>query len=203
MQKLPPQARRPGLTPESPASPSWAERNRANNLRIWRVTRVPALVLLSWFTLSHMMMKGQWVFVDNFNLLLHEAGHVFFSWGSENLHIMGGSIGQLMWPAFFAGYFWFMRRELFAVAVCVWWFGENLMNIARYMADAVVMELPLVGGGEHDYNNLFSNWGVLDHCVAIANTTRLFGVILMLAGLSTMIYLTARPRMTEVEAPEI
>lgn len=180
-------------------SPSWAEQNRGNNLRIWRATRIPVLLILGWFSFSHLALKGAWVFVDNFNLLLHEAGHVFFSWAPEDLHILGGSIGQLMWPAFFAGYFWFKRRELFASAACGWWFGENLMNIARYMADAVDMDLPLVGGGEHDYNTLFVKWNVLHRTSAIANTTRLFGVILMLITMGTMVYLTFRPRLKEVE----
>ncbi len=184
-----------------PESPSWADRQRGTNLSVWRVTRIPVLVLLGSFSLSHLTFKGAWVFVDNFNLLLHEAGHVFFAWGGEALHILGGTIGQLMWPAFFAGFFWFKNRQLFATAACVWWLGENLMNIARYVDDAIDQDLPLVGGGEHDWTTLLTRWNVLHHCHAYANTFRMFGIILMLGGYAVMLWLTWRPRRAEVDAP--
>jgi hypothetical protein len=198
-----PAGKLPDRSAGKPASPSWADMQRRTNVGVWRLTRIPLLVLLGFFTLSHLAMRGAWVFVDNFNLLLHEAGHVFFVWAPDWLHILGGSIGQLFWPVFFAVYFWFWRRELFAVGVCTWWFGENLMNIARYMADAPVMLLPLVGGGEHDYNTLFTMWDVLHRSTAIANTTRAFGVAFMLAGLGVMLALTVRPRREEVEQPDL
>lgn len=194
----PPPRRPEHLKPESR---SWAEMQRGTNLGIWRMTRVPVLVLLGWFTLSHLTGKVGWVFVDNFNLLLHEAGHVFFSWDGEVLHILGGTIGQLMWPAFFAGFFWFKNRQLFATAACTWWFGENLMNIARYVDDAVAQDLPLVGGGEHDWTTLLERWNLLHRCHGYATTFRVFGVIIMLVGYAGMLWLTWRPRREEAEAP--
>jgi len=53
-------------------------------------------------------------------------------------------------------------------AVTGFWFFENFLNIARYMADAVAQVLPLVGGGEHDWTNIFSRWGVLSSDTTIA-----------------------------------
>jgi len=183
------------------ASPSWSQLQRGTNLRIWRAGRIPALLLLAFFTVSHLAAEGAWVFVDHFNLVLHEAGHVFFMWAPRTLHILGGTIGQLAWPIFFALYFWIARRDRFAASVCVWWLGESLMNVARYMADANFLELPLVGGGEHDWELLFTQWNMLHRAGRTAAITRGFGTVLMLGGYAAMLYLTIKPRQQEVDAP--
>ena len=47
-------------------------------------------------------------------------------------------------------------------------FGENFWNIARYMADARARVLPLVGGGEHDWTEIFLRWGALPRDTGIA-----------------------------------
>jgi len=38
--------------------------------------------------------------------------------------------------------------------VALWWVAQNLWNISVYVKDARAEELPLVGGGEHDWNYL-------------------------------------------------
>ena len=48
------------------------------------------------------------------------------------------------------------------------WFFENWLNIARYMADARTMELPLVGGGDHDWNTILGRWNLLAYDTRIA-----------------------------------
>jgi hypothetical protein len=40
------------------------------------------------------------------------------------------------------------------------------------MADARVLELPLVGGGDHDWNTIFTRWNVLSYDTDIAGTVR-------------------------------
>jgi hypothetical protein len=55
--------------------------------------------------------------------------------------------------------------------------GQNCLNIARYVADARAMELPLVGGGEHDWNYLLSVWGALPRDTQIAHDIRFVGAI--------------------------
>ena len=63
------------------------------------------------------------------------------------------------------------------------WFAENLLNVARYMADARAHELPLVGGADpeiaHDWTNILQNWGLLSRDVALANFVRVLAVGLM------------------------
>jgi hypothetical protein len=49
------------------------------------------------------------------------------------------------------------------------------LNIARYMADARALELPLVGGGDHDWNTIFTRWNVLSYDTEIAGVVRFIG----------------------------
>ena len=56
------------------------------------------------------------------------------------------------------------------------------MNISTYMGDAQTMELPLVGGGDHDWNLLFGQWGVLTHATQYAQLAHGFGFLVMLVA---------------------
>ncbi|HEV8119642.1 MAG TPA: hypothetical protein VGQ67_01460, partial [Candidatus Polarisedimenticolia bacterium] len=91
-------------------------------------------------------------------------------------------------PAGLAVYFLRARRDRFAAAACVWWAGENLAHIAIYMADARDLALPLVGGGEHDWNTLFYSFGLLgqDSVAAIAGVTRALGFLVMWGALGVL-----------------
>jgi hypothetical protein len=52
------------------------------------------------------------------------------------------------------------------------------------MADARARELPLVGGTEHDFEHIFTRWGVLHRDVEIAGYTRMVGWIGIAAALA-------------------
>jgi hypothetical protein len=109
-----------------------------------------------------------WVrIIDDANLVFHEAGHPIFGLFGSTLGLYGGTLGQLAIPGGIAAAFW-ARREAVGCAVTGFWFFENFLNIARYMADARAQVLPLVGGGEHDWTHIFSRWGVLSSDTAIA-----------------------------------
>jgi hypothetical protein len=56
-------------------------------------------------------------FIDGANLLFHEAGHIFFSPFGQTLMVLGGTIGQLAFPAGTSVYF-FARRRPFDASVC-------------------------------------------------------------------------------------
>jgi hypothetical protein len=112
--------------------------------------------------------------LDDANLVFHEAGHAIFAFGGWTLGLLGGTLGQLAVPAVAALAFW-RRREPVSVAIASYWFFENFFSVARYMADARVMVLPLVGGDIHDWNVLFGHWGVLRQNLQIASTVRALG----------------------------
>ncbi len=105
--------------------------------------------------------------LDHANLLFHEAGHPMVGLFSARLETYGGTIGQLTFPVVLAVSFW-RKRDAVSVAGSVIWFFENWLNIARYMADARVQELPLLGGGDHDWARIFGRWHLLAHDTQIA-----------------------------------
>lgn len=130
-----------------------------------------------------------WVPVlDSLNLVFHEAGHPIFGlFGWETLTILGGTLMQVLVPLAVAGAAW-SRRQAAGTALAFAWAFQNLHNIARYMADARAQVLPLVGGGEHDWFNLFVRWGCLDRDTAIAAATHAIGWLGMAGSAAWLIW---------------
>ncbi len=112
--------------------------------------------------------------VDHANLLFHEAGHVFAGLVSSRLEPYGGTLGQLFWPAALAVMFQ-RRRQTLSCAGAGLWFFENFLNIARYVADARAQVLPLVGGGEHDWNGILARWRLLQWDTRIGTGVEIIG----------------------------
>jgi hypothetical protein len=110
--------------------------------------------------------------LDHANLLFHEAGHPIIGLLSERLGVYGGTIGQLVFPVVLAISVW-RQGQAPAFGAALIWFFENWLNIARYMADARAQELPLVGGGDHDWNTIFSQWNILAHDTQIASIVKI------------------------------
>lgn len=144
------------------------------------------LAVTGWWTSGLATGRTTWCFMDFVNLAFHEAGHVFATPFGSTVHYLGGTLGQLFVPALLVGYFLIRRPSPIAAAFCSWWIGESLINVSIYMADARELTLPLVGGGDHDWNELFFRFGVLDHdsVEAISSTVHGLGVVVMLAGLA-------------------
>jgi hypothetical protein len=166
---------------------------------VLRIGRGAALALLVFFTASLLFDKSRWVFLDNVNLLLHEAGHFLFRWFGAGMSALGGTLHQLLWPALFTVYFAWWRKDRFAAFVCAWWFGENLQQIAVYMRDAIDMGLPLVGGEVHDWNFLFSRWGVLRSCLGIGRAVQVLGWSCMATSLLLLAWMVFWPRREDVD----
>jgi hypothetical protein len=120
----------------------------------------------------------RWHFPDFINLPIHETGHLVFAWGGEVITALGGTLFQLIVPLAFVIYFW-QRHDRYSASAPLWWMGQNCLNIARYVADARAMELPLVGGGEHDWNYLLTVWDALPRDMRIAHDIRFVGAIIM------------------------
>lgn len=118
--------------------------------------------------------------VHNVNLVFHEAGHwIFGIFGNEMLGIFGGSLNQILIPLIVAVSFW-SRRDAVGFAFGLFWFFENFLDVAVYMADARALVLPLIGGlgdDAHDWRNLFFRFGLIEQDTAIAGATRTVGWI--------------------------
>jgi hypothetical protein len=145
-----------------------------------------ALLPLAWWTLRLGGGSARWCFFDWANLAFHEAGHLFFSPLGNTAHYLGGSLFQVLVPAGLAAYFLVAKRNPLGASVCLWWAGESLVNVSIYMADARDLALPLVGGGDHDWNELFFRWGLLTEPAVrlVSGTVRCLGVLGMISGLA-------------------
>ncbi len=125
----------------------------------------------------------QWVHViDSANLAFHEAGHLIYGVLGHRMALYGGTLGQLTFPLV-AAWVFYRQRKAASLGVAMLWLGENFFNIARYMADARARALPLVGGGDHDWTEIFSRWGVLASDTLLAGIVRLLGWAVMLGTL--------------------
>ncbi len=151
---------------------SWLERLVEVSEQEWRPVGTPTFIASSLLVggACYLANTGErWVFIlDAANLAFHEAGHPFFGLlMGERITVYGGTLGQLVFPIVAMASFWW-RREALSFALCTAWAFENFWNISRYMADAREQVLPLVGGGEHDWTEIFSRWHVLHRDTGIA-----------------------------------
>jgi hypothetical protein len=120
------------------------------------------------------------LFPDFANLMIHEAGHAVFSWGGETLHILGGTLGELIAPFACAVAFYF-QREIYGFVFSVFWLFENFLYIGTYMSDARTSVLPLINSDESDWTILFTKWNVLQYDQQIGHISRMMGWAGMLA----------------------
>jgi hypothetical protein len=148
--------------------------------------RLVLFLLLAWWTIRLGFKVTSWSFVDFVNLAFHEAGHILLSPLGSTVHYLGGTLFQLGIPVMLVFYFLFRTHQPMSAAVCLWWLGESMINVAWYMADARDLSIPLVGGGDHDWNELFYRFGLLgeESVAAVSGTTHVMGLLVMLAGLA-------------------
>jgi len=129
-----------------------------------RLLAVALVPYVAWLVFAY-----EYHFIDGVNLAFHEAGHLLLSFFGQWIHVLGGTLAQLFFPAACAVHFKARGRPV-ETAVCTVWFAESLMNTARYLADAKAQALPLVGGHIHDWGWILSRWGLIDECRFIGGT---------------------------------
>jgi hypothetical protein len=137
------------------------------------------LIFYAGFLVYAFQAHGHMLFIDLANLVVHEGGHNLFGWFGPTLGLWGGTLLQWLVPFLLATYF-FTHRQTSGFVFCLFFFFENWLYTATYMADARAQVLPLVTTGdpefaEHDFYRIFSNLGVLDYDTKIAAIVRLLG----------------------------
>jgi hypothetical protein len=142
--------------------------------RRWRSVLTLVLAIYGWQLLRT---PGQFRWLDGLDLAIHEAGHVVFAVGGEFLGLLGGTLAQLLLPLAFVVALW-RQGDRHGATVPLWWLGQNCWNIATYVKDARAQELPLVGGGEHDWALLLGQFGVLHRDLAISRVVTMVGFTL-------------------------
>jgi hypothetical protein len=165
----------------------------------WKPVSRPALVAWLIFYAAFLVYafnaSGGFLFIDNANLVVHEGGHNLFGWFGPTLNLWGGTLLQWLVPFLLAMYF-FTQRQMTGFVFCLFFFFENWLYTATYMADARAQVLPLVTTGdpdfvEHDFYAIFTSLGVLNYDTKIAAVVRLLGWCGMLACVG---WLTVRGR---------
>lgn len=123
---------------------------------------------------------------------IHEGGHLLFRFFGQWISVAGGTFLQLFAPFALAVYFAF-KRHVTGTAFCAFFFFEQLLPIATYMADARAQQLPLltVGDGSyviHDWNYLFASLGILSDDTQIAAIVRFIGWFGMFAVVGWLVW---------------
>ena len=125
--------------------------------------------------------RDGWSLPDTVNLPVHETGQLLFAPNGDTLAVLGGTLLQLFLPLSFAFYFT-LRRDEHASSVCVWWVGQNLVGISRFMAGTAGLAWPQLGGGPQEWQLLFTQWEVTLFAAQYAQLTRGLGALVMLVS---------------------
>ena len=159
---------------------------RASNATRWaRGALVLGLVIWTWqFAAAPMGVAVADSVLHLPNLVFHEAGHVILGIFGRFVGVLGGSLFQFAFPLILAGAF-LRQGDGFAAAVCTWWAGQNLVDVAPYIADARALQLVLLGGQTgaevegHDWEYLLTQLNLL-------HRDRVLGLVAHWVGLAMM-----------------
>ena len=127
-------------------------------------------------------------FLHHPNLAFHEAGHILFIPLGEFMTILGGSLMQCLVP-FILCIAFLRRHEPASASACLWWVGQNLLDVAPYIADARALDLPLIGESSeemvdmrilrHDWHNILDRLNALSWDIALARMSWFLGSLII------------------------
>ncbi len=127
-------------------------------------------------------------FLHHLNLAFHEAGHILFIPLGEFMTILGGSLMQCLVP-FILCIAFLRRHEPASASACLWWVGQNLLDVAPYIADARALDLPLIGESSeemvdmrilrHDWHNILDRLNALSWDIALARMSWFLGSVII------------------------
>jgi len=144
--------------------------------RLW--ARIVIIAVLFWHYLQWFRQENYFSPLDHVNLAFHEAGHIFLVFFPQFIVVLGGTLFQLALPAACLVHLW-RRGANLGWQLCLFWLGENLLNISNYAGDAIKQELPLVGGGGHDWTYLLTETGLIGHTVGVEKTIFFAGSVVI------------------------
>ena len=126
---------------------------------------------------------GEYTFMDAADLVIHEAGHVFFAFFGEFIRFAGGTLMQILLPSGLL--LWFaVRSWTYGSQFSLFWLGQNCLNISRYAADAREQALPLLGGKmvRHDWSYMLGELGLLEQDQLVGHFFIVLAVFAFLAA---------------------
>ena len=129
--------------------------------------------------------------LDNFLLIVHEAGHTFFSiFGVRTITILGGSLFEVLLPIIILAFTWVNKKKI-GMQLSLYMVGFAFLQVAFYAADGGERQLPLIGGlskESHDWYNLLAGWGMLDSDLTVGIILVITGALCYLAAILVPVY---------------
>ena len=155
-----------------------------------RIALVAGLAYWTWqFAFTPLGEDAMDAFIHLPNLVFHEAGHLIFSPLGQFMTVLGGSLMQVLIPVIAA--IAFIRQEQpFGAAICVWWAGQNLVDLAPYIGDARALQLTLLGGRTgaevegHDWEFILTRLRLVHRDQAIGRVAHALGMVIMFGSLA-------------------
>lgn len=138
--------------------------------------------------LQQLLRYEAWWFIQNVNLIFHEAGHVLFMIFGQFLFALGGTIVELGIPTLVL-LLAIRQQRWFMAAGISWWCMSAWLSVSRYVSDAQERLLPLItrDPSTHDWHFLLTRLNLLPYddvigaiCWGIALACLLFGWVLVL-----------------------
>lgn len=125
-----------------------------------------------------------WGFIQNVNLIFHEAGHIILFWAGDFLSILGGSLLELLVP-FIVTIHFFLRQDFFGASFSLWWLANAFLSVSIYAADAQERALPLITRdvSTHDWFNLLNQFHLLKYDDLIGNIFLSLGAMCILLSI--------------------
>jgi hypothetical protein len=159
-----------------------------------QAARLLLVALLAWWTIGFAAHPLDALYIGSsflhlIDLVFHEAGHIVFAPFGTFMTSLGGSLLQVLIPVVCVISF-IRRDDWFAGAVCIWWAGQNLIDLAPYIADARALRLVLLGGHTgaevegHDWEAILTSLGWLGYDRALGSTAHWVGVLAMVGAIA-------------------
>lgn len=148
-----------------------------------------SVILVSAYFMYYINSYTEWHFLDSVNLIFHEAGHTIFFFLGEFFKVLAGSWFQISLPLIISIYF-FWNQQFVSASICLMWVGQNIMNVSIYVKDALLMQLPLLGGDYviHDWNYILNQFNLLKYSADIASAMYYIGIITIFIGILSSVY---------------
>ncbi len=132
------------------------------------------------------------------SFLIHEAGHQVFGLMGQFIGVLGGTLAQILFPLA-VGALAFYRRQL-VWTFFIFWLGQGLTEISRYIGDARAQQLPLFtpqtafGGPAaiHDWNYILGTLGLLPFDRVLAALVFAAGLLVMAAAVGGCVLAVVR-----------
>ena len=141
----------------------------------------PLAAFFAWNFADYLPITDVWMRVARMypfglaNFLFHEGGHwIFYAvfFGNQFMNVLGGSAMQLLIPLACLVNF-YVQESVAGMLLCVAWVGQNLIDVAFYVADAKQQVLILITGTSgsegsfHDWRFLLDVFGLTRHAVGL------------------------------------